>query len=74
MSRDGRILYVTVANELKPQGLLYMFDTTTNKFVGKPVAFDHSYADAVAMAPDGKTLYTADLAEGTVSVITIDSQ
>jgi YVTN family beta-propeller protein len=74
MSRDGRILYVTVANEFKPQGLLYMFDTTTNQFVGKPVAFDHSYANAVAMAPDGKTLYTADLAEGNVTVIAIDSQ
>ena len=74
MSRDGRILYVTVANELKAQGLLYMLDTTTNQFVGKPVAFDHSYSDAVAMAPDGKTLYTADSAEGNVTVITIGSQ
>jgi sugar lactone lactonase YvrE len=73
MSRDGRILYVTVANELKPQGLLYMLDTTKNQFVGKPVEFDHNYADAVAMAPDGKTLYTADLAEDTISVISIET-
>ena len=72
MSRDGRILYVTLANELKAQGLVYMVDTATNQFVGKPMQFDHSYADAVAMAPDGKTLYTVDLAESTVTVIAIE--
>jgi YVTN family beta-propeller protein len=74
MSRDGRILYVTVANELKPQGLLYMLDTTKNQFVGKPVEIDHSYADTVAMAPDGKTLYAADLVGNAVIVISIETQ
>lgn len=74
MSRDGRILFVTVANEDKPQGLLYMLDTTKNQFVGKPLAFDHNYGNALALAPDGKTLYIAELTENSVAVITVGSQ
>jgi YVTN family beta-propeller protein len=72
MSRDGKFLYVSAANEVKPQGLMLLVDTTKNEFVGKSTVFDKDYSGAIAMAPNGKTIYTANLAYGAVSVIAIE--
>jgi YVTN family beta-propeller protein len=72
MSPDGKFLYVSGADERKPQGLMLMVDTTKKQFVGKPTVFDKDYSLAIAMAPNGKRIYTANLVYGTVSVIAIE--
>ena len=56
------------------QTLLSDLDTAKKQFVGKPTVFDNNYADAIAMAPDGKTIYTANLANDTVTVVAIEQQ
>ena len=71
---DGKYLYAAgVANTQPPTSGLFMIETATGQIAGQPIQVGYG-AMSIAIAPDGRTAYTADLDVGTVTVIAIESQ
>ncbi|MBV8215202.1 MAG: beta-propeller fold lactonase family protein [Verrucomicrobia bacterium] len=73
ISPDGKNLYVAGTNELKSGGEIWIVDTTKNAFVGKWASFPEG-SNAIAIAPNGRALYTTELGRGTVTIIPLDAQ
>lgn len=72
LSADGRRAYICGCRGFCTPGSVQPFDTESGRFEDSFRVGSNPYR--VVLSPDGKTLYTANLGDGTISVVDIASR
>jgi YVTN family beta-propeller protein len=76
LTPDGKYLYVPYSYDYrssKPYNQVAMIDVSAGKILGKLITVGN-YPSWAQTSPDGKTLYVANVRDGTVTVIDISAQ